>query len=134
MLYYCPDSSFYYDSEDVIKEMLEIWTFLDVLFKVNDFVKRAYTPKKNLQASGSYQALPSNTNPERDVSVKDVQEGEKLDQIGSKLEPSVKKSFANEEADKQSAMLQIGPNLHSQLTRLNVAPSVKDWNSIARFL
>lgn len=57
-----------------------------------------------------------------------------MDQIGSKLEPPVKKSFANEEADKQSAMLQIGPNLHSQLTRLNVAPSVKDWNSIARFL
>ena len=40
----------------------------------------------------------------------------------------------DEEEDKQSAMLQVADNLHAQLTRLNVAPSVKDWNSIARFL
>ena len=39
-----------------------------------------------------------------------------------------------EEEDKQSAMLEVAENLHSQLTRLKVAPSVKDWNSIARFL
>ena len=34
----------------------------------------------------------------------------------------------------QSVMVEIGSNLHAQLTRLNIAPSVKDWNSIARFL
>ena len=30
-------------------------------------------------------------------------------------------------------MLMIAGNFHSQLTRLDIAPSVKDWNSIARF-
>lgn len=84
MLYYCPDSSFFYDSEDVIKEMLETWTFLDVLFKVNDFVLRAHRPKSDPQPSGLHQAMPNNANPESDVSVKDDQEDEKLDEIGLK--------------------------------------------------
>ena len=37
------------------------------------------------------------------------------------------------EEDKQSAMLMVAENLHTQLTRLQGAPSVKNWNSIARF-
>ena len=43
-------------------------------------------------------------------------------------------SIAAGQDDTQSAMVDIGCNLHSQLTRLQIAPSVKDWNSVARFL
>ena len=34
----------------------------------------------------------------------------------------------------QSAMVEFGCSLHSQMARLQFNPSVKDWNSAARFL
>ena len=38
-----------------------------------------------------------------------------------------------EEVDLQSAMVDYGVDLFDQMTRLDMQPSVKNWNSIARF-
>lgn len=41
VLYYCPDSSFYYDSWDVMKKMEEEWTHLEVHQKVMELINKA---------------------------------------------------------------------------------------------
>ena len=41
VLYYCPDSSYYYDSWDVMKKMQEEWTHLEVHQKVMELIDKA---------------------------------------------------------------------------------------------
>ena len=38
VLYYCPDSSYYYDSEEQMKEMRDEWTMLRVLQEVSKLI------------------------------------------------------------------------------------------------
>ena len=149
ILYYCPESDFYYDDHETVKEMVEKWTRKQVLKQVKQLIQR----KTNMQVDkpmemGSAQEASLNVDVV-DKPIESAAETAGAGESGSNAEhvqdlesdKEEPKSLAEadqnqdeEEEDKQSAMLEVAENLHSQLTRLKVAPSVKDWNSIARFL
>ena len=47
VLYYCPDSSYYYDSEEQMKEMRDEWTMLKVLQEVSKLILRVSKAEGN---------------------------------------------------------------------------------------
>lgn len=129
--------------------MVEHWTRKQVFQKVKQLIQRKTIMQVNKisEKNSSQEATvqvnmmhkPKNLQAQTSNGAKqgsNVEHGQELesnnDEPNQLVEPFQNQD--DEKEDKQSAMLQVADNLHAQLTRLKVAPSVKDWNSIARFL
>ena len=132
-----------------MNEMVEHWTRKQVFQKVKQLIQRKTIMQVDkISEKGSSQEATVQVNmvqQPKDLQAQtsnvakqgsNVEHGQELesnnDEPNQLVEPFQNQD--DEEEDKQSAMLQVANNLHAQLTRLKVAPSVKDWNSIARFL
>ena len=158
VLYYCPESDYYYDSDEEMTRMRDHLSRFEVLQKVKKLINRVRTtPDAEISEAGSSKEesinsvpslrVPSFSEPsvaepslrEPSIAQEPVQgsihsinnmPAAQIDEVSLSGEDSI----AAGQDDTQSAMVDIGCNLHSQLTRLQIAPSVKDWNSVARFL
>ena len=146
VLHYTPESDFYYDDEEVINRLRDTESRQDVLKKVkalisNDIVSSVDHISEKDSEFESSKSVKFKIVPETDNQSPDEERDTGSNALYIPKTDAVSDYDLNireleidiEDVDKQSAMVDFGVDLFDQMTRLDMQPSVKNWNSIARF-
>ena len=146
LLHYTPECDFYYDDEDVINRLRDNKSRQDVFKKVkalinNDMVSsvdQISEKDSEFESSKSVKVkiVPGTDNrsaDEKDNTRSNALYIPKTDAVSDYDLKIRELEIDKEQVDLQSAMVDFGSDLFDQMTRLDMQPSVINWNSIAKF-